>query len=75
MASGQRNYFYEQKENYLNQIDKLTSLYDKNRFKKKFYKKRCKEIQENADVNIERLEKDIRYFREKVIIKKQNKIK
>ena len=45
----------------------MTNLFDKNRFKKRTYKKQCKEIQDNANLTIERLEKDIKYFREKVI--------
>lgn len=50
----------------MHEIEKMTNLYDKTRYKKRRYKKNCKEIQEANNVTIERLEKDIKYFREKV---------
>ena len=66
MISGHRNYFYEQKTYYLNEISRITQLYEKVNFKKNKYKKEVKENSQNFEREKERLEKDIQYFREKV---------
>ena len=68
LLSGQRNYFYHQKEFYTKEIERITDLFEKIRYKKIAYKKRFIEIKDNMDREVERLEKDIEYFREKVII-------
>ena len=72
IISGHRNYFYEQKNYYQNEITRITELFSKANFKKTKYKKDCKEIEKNLQREIERLEKDIQYFRDKVKI--NNKI-
>ncbi len=41
-------------------------MFEKCRFKKKHYKKKFKEVNENMEREVARLEKDINYFREKV---------
>lgn len=66
IVSGHRNYFYDQKNYYLGEIKRISEMYDKCKFKKKSYKKNCKEIAGNLNSNIERLEGDILYFRDKV---------
>lgn len=68
LLSGQRNYFYHQKEFYLNEIKRITEIYDRCHFKKKNYKKRLVEIKENMDLEISRLEKEVQYLRDKVKI-------
>ena len=68
IISGHRNYFYEQKAYYINEIARVTQLYEKVNFKKSKYKKEIKEISTNFDREKQRLEKDIQYFREKVKI-------
>lgn len=49
-------------------------MFEKSRFKKKNYKKKFKEVKENMDREVDRLEKDIQYFREKVSLFFINKI-
>lgn len=66
LVSGQRNYFYEQKDYYLDEIQRLKELFEKNKHKKHEYKMKCKEIQTNMDSLELRLENDIKYFRERV---------
>ena len=66
IISGHRNYFYEQKAYYISEINRITLLYDKVNFKKTKYKKELREITQNLEMEKERLEKDIQYFREKV---------
>jgi hypothetical protein len=66
IVSGQRNYFYEQKDYYLEEIPRLRGLYEKNKLKKNEYKRNCKDIQSNMDNLVERLENDIMFLREKV---------
>lgn len=41
-------------------------MFEKCRFKKRNYKKKLKEVNENMEREVARLEKDIHYFREKV---------
>lgn len=53
----------------MNEIDRITKLYQKTQYKKRDYKKKFLEVKKNMDMEVERLEKDIEYFRDKVIIK------
>jgi hypothetical protein len=66
LLSEQRNYFYHQKEFYTFEIDRISKLYEDKRFKKREYKKKYIEVRNNMNREVERLEKDIEYFREKV---------
>lgn len=66
IVSGHRNYFYEQKSFYMNEIARINNLYDKAKFKQSKYKKEFLEMSKNFEREKERLEKDIQYFREKV---------
>ena len=66
ILSGQRNYFYQQKNYYLNEINRIGNVLDKANHKKKKYKKILLEERDNTDRQIKRMEMDILYFREKV---------
>lgn len=68
IASGHRNYFYDQKNYYLTEISRVSELYENCKFKKKSYKRNLKDMQAQMDREMERLEKDIQYFREKVLL-------
>ncbi len=68
LVSGQRNYFYQQKEYYLEEINRIGNILDKVKYKKKHYKKKWTEDCAEKDLEISRLEKDIIFFREKVKI-------
>jgi len=69
VVSGHRNYFYDQKNFYLSEIVRISDLMEKAKYKKKNYKKSTKDMQTQMDREIAKLEKDIDYFRDKVIIK------
>jgi len=66
ISSGHRNYFYEQKNYYLAELARITELYENCKFKKKSYKRSLKDMQGQLEREMERLNKDIQYFREKV---------
>ena len=66
IVSGLRNYFYDQKNYYLNEISRITALYENSKFKKKSFKRNLKDMQGKLEKETERLNKDIKYFREKV---------
>jgi hypothetical protein len=66
IVSGQRNYFYSQKQFYLNEIDRLNELYQKVYFKKRDYKKKMQESQTEMKRSIELLEKELKNLRNKV---------
>lgn len=68
IASGHRNYFYDQKTFYINEIQRISELMEKQKYKKREYKKLTVDIKIQMERETERLEKDIEYFREKVII-------
>jgi len=69
VVSGHRNYFYDQKNFYLSEISRISELMEKAKYKKKAYKKSNKDMQTQMDREIARLEKDIDYFRDKVLKK------
>lgn len=54
----------------MNEISRITQLYEKVNFKKNKYKKEVREINQNFEREKERFEKDIQYFREKVLNEK-----
>jgi len=66
IVSGLRNYFYDQKNYYLNEISRITALNENSKFKKKSFKRNLKDMQGKLEKETERLNKDIKYFREKV---------
>lgn len=68
IVSGHRNYFYDQKNYYLSEIARISELYENCKFKKKSYKRSLKDMQAQMEREIGRLEKDIQYFRDKVLI-------
>ena len=68
LISGHRNYFYQQKDYYINEIQRITELYDNSRYKKNNYKKECLLIKKNMETEVDRLIKEIKYFRERVNI-------
>jgi hypothetical protein len=67
VVSGHRNYFYDQKNFYLSEITRISDLMEKAKYKKRAYKKSSKDMQGQMDREIARLEKDVDYFRDKVI--------
>lgn len=67
MSTGQRSYFYDQKNYYLSEIERLTQLYQKAYFKKREYKKKFTEIDVNFDKHKKLMEEEINYLRERVI--------
>lgn len=66
IVSGHRNYFYDQKNYYLSDIARITELYENSKFKKKSYKRSLTVMEGQLEREMERLNKDIQYFREKV---------
>lgn len=68
LVSGQRSYFYQQKDNYIFQIEKTRELFEKCRVKKKHFKKINKEIKALMSSEAVRFEKEISFLREKVIL-------
>lgn len=66
VVSGHRNYFYDQKNFYLAEIQRISDLMEKAKYKKRAYKKSNKDMQGQLDREVARLEKDIDYFRDKV---------
>jgi len=66
IISGHRNYFFEQKQFYSAEIKRITELHQKIVYKKNKYKKELKEISSNFDLERQRLEKELQYFRDKV---------
>ena len=66
IVSNQKNYFYEQKEHYVNEIERVTIKYDKIRNKKKSYKKQYIDTKKEGDANVIRYEKEIKFLRDKV---------
>lgn len=69
IVSGHRNYFYDQKNHYLNETQRISDLMEKAKYKKRAYKLSNKEMKGQMETEVARLEKDIQYFREKVIFK------
>ncbi len=67
LASGHRNYFYQQKDYYLNEIKRITEMFEKANYKKIIHKKKIADLTEQMQREVNRLEKDIKYFREKVL--------
>lgn len=74
IVSGQRNYFYQQKDYYIGEIDRITDLFEKSRYKEIDSARKYKEIKENMDHEVERYEKEIKFLREKVIFLNNFKI-
>jgi hypothetical protein len=66
LASGQRNYFYEQKQFYLTEIDRLQHIYQKAYFKKREYKKQVQEKNLVLQKQAENFNKEIMFLRKKV---------
>jgi len=67
-VSGLRKNYHEELKNFRDEIEKLNNFCEKYRLKKNFYKNKSKDIKQEMDMNIKRLEKDIDILREKVII-------
>ena len=66
LASGQRGYFYEQKRNLNNEIDRLNNLYKNSYYKKKLWKKKYFEREEENMRKISKLENDVSNYKNKV---------
>ncbi len=66
LASGHRNYFYQQKDYYTGELDRISDLFNKSRYREIDLSKKYKEVKENMQYETERFEKEIRFLREKV---------
>jgi hypothetical protein len=66
LLSGQRSYFYEQKEFYTAEIERLNNLYQKAYFKKTGYKKKWRATVDQMDDLRLRMEQELAILREKV---------
>jgi hypothetical protein len=64
--SGQKIYFYQQKDAYIYQIKSLSTDVEKYRQKKRNFKKQLFEEREIKEYLIGRYEKNIQFFRDKV---------
>ena len=59
LISGQRSYFFEQKNFYLKEISRLEKLYNKFRFKKQTYKQKWMDKTDDYNHMVNRLEKQV----------------
>jgi len=66
LISGHRNYFYQQKDYYVGELNRVTDLYDKTRFNEAEISKKYKELKENINSDVERYEKEIKFLRDQV---------
>jgi len=66
IASGQRNYFYEQKEFYLTEMRRLTDIFQKAYIKKRNYKSTLKEKEEQFKKAMESCNQELIFLREKI---------
>lgn len=69
IISGQRTYFYDQKQYYLNEIDRLTKIFEKAYFKKRKYKSKSEDLEKDILKFTSKYDADIEYLRKKVNLK------
>lgn len=67
IVSGHRNYFMDQKEIYNAEAKRLEELYKDCNFKNHELEKEIQDIKREFEMDRERMEKEIHYFKEKVI--------
>ena len=67
VISGQKNFIIQQKKNFNSEIERLSTLYKHNYFKKKEWKQKHKEKENEIKNMIIKFEKDIKKYRERVI--------
>jgi hypothetical protein len=72
ICSGQRNYFYDQKKYYTDEIERMTGLYQKNYLQKREYKKWLKDKSDEFTKNKELYEHELNKLREKIGCEKHN---
>lgn len=66
IVSGHRNYFMDQKENYNTEVKRYTDLYETVSFNNHQLEKELKNLKKEYEMERERLEKEIHYFKEKL---------
>ena len=66
MISGQRGYFYEQKEFLSLEIERLNNLYKKNYYKKREWKKKYNDLNNEYLQNKNKLLKEVANYRDRV---------
>ena len=66
MISGQRGYFYEQKEFLSLEIERLNNLYKKNYYKKREWKKKYNDSNNEYLQNKNKLLKEVANYRDRV---------
>jgi hypothetical protein len=66
IASGQRNYFFEQKQYYMREIERLGLMFEKKNFKKTHYKKNMKELEIKFETEKMRYEKELTFLRDRL---------
>lgn len=71
IISGQRNYFYDQKNYYLKEIERLTEIYQKAYFKKRDYKKKLIEKDQEIIKVSDNLQMEITFLRNKISVDKE----
>jgi hypothetical protein len=65
LISGQRNYFYDQKVYFMNEIERLQQLFQKNKNKKREWKKKFQESELYSRNSVIKLENELFLYREK----------
>jgi hypothetical protein len=66
MISGQRGYFYEQKNFFQQEVDRLNEMFKKNYYKRQKWKNKYYELNNELIQTKNKLEKEIESLREKV---------
>lgn len=72
LLSGQKNYFFNQKIYYINEIERLTQMYQRQHARKREYKKLLTSIKETRDRTEKMLNDEIRYLRDKITVGKEH---
>ncbi len=66
MISGQRGYFYEQKNFFQQEVERLNEMFKKNYYKRQKWKNKYYELNNELIQTKNKLEKEIESLREKV---------
>lgn len=66
IISGHRNYFLDQKEHLNNEIKRVCDMYNEENFKNNQLERKIVSLEKEYEMEKERLEKELNYFKDKV---------
>ena len=67
-VSGQKSYYYDRMDSMQREIERLTTIFNANYFKKKEWKRKYKDIEYNLNRQIINLQKELNLYKSKVKI-------